>query len=174
MLLFISYIFNFFKCIYNWRISLDNTVLVSAIYQHELAKGICMLPPCWASLPTPLPPHPTPLGCHRAPNLSFLHHTANFHQLSDFTYGNEYVSILVSQSLPPFLSPTVSASLFSISVSPLGFPSGSAFNKSACNAGDLGSIPGLGRSPGEEKGYPLKYSNPENSMKSIVHGVTKS
>ena len=41
-------------------------------------------------------------------------------------------------------------------------------------AGDLGSIPGLGRSPGEGKGYPLQYSGLENSMDSIVHGVTKS
>ena len=40
----------------------------------------------------------------------------------------------------------------------LGFPFGSAGKESACNAGDLGSIPGLGRSPGEVKGYPLQYS----------------
>jgi len=40
--------------------------------------------------------------------------------------------------------------------------------------GDLGSIPGLGRSPGEGKGYPLQYSGLENSMDIIVHGVTKS
>ena len=40
----------------------------------------------------------------------------------------------------------------------LGFPDGSAGKESACNAGDLGSIPGLGRSPGERKGYPLQYS----------------
>ena len=46
----------------------------------------------------------------------------------------------------------------------LGFPCGSAGEESACNAGDLGSIPGLGRSPGEVKGYPLQYSGPENSM----------
>ena len=46
--------------------------------------------------------------------------------------------------------------------------------KSACNARDLGSIPGLGRSPGEGKGYPLQYSGLENSMDCIVHGVTKS
>ena len=43
-----------------------------------------------------------------------------------------------------------------------------------CNAGDLGSIPGLGRSPGERKGYPLWYSGLENSMDSVVHGVAKS
>ena len=39
-----------------------------------------------------------------------------------------------------------------------GFPCGSAGKESACNAGDLGSIPGLGRSPGEGKGYTLQYS----------------
>ena len=56
----------------------------------------------------------------------------------------------------------------------LGFPGGSAGKESACNAGDLGSIPGLGRSPGEWKGYPLQYSGLENSMDCIVHGVAKS
>ena len=57
----------------------------------------------------------------------------------------------------------------------MGFPRGSSSGKeSACNAGDLGSIPGLGRSPGEGKGHPLQYSGLENSMDSIVHGVTKS
>jgi len=43
-----------------------------------------------------------------------------------------------------------------------------------CNAGDLGSIPGLGRYPGEGKRYPLQYSGLENSMDYIVHGVAKS
>ena len=47
-----------------------------------------------------------------------------------------------------------------------GFPCGSAGKESARNAGDLGSIPGLGRSPGEGKGYPLQYSGLENSMDS--------
>ena len=55
-----------------------------------------------------------------------------------------------------------------------GFPCGSAGKESTCNAGDLGLIPGLGRSPGEGKGYPLQYSGLENSMECIVHGVTKS
>ena len=55
-----------------------------------------------------------------------------------------------------------------------GFPCGSAGKESACNAGDLGLIPGLGRSPGEGKGYPLQYSGLENSMDCIVHGVAKS
>ena len=53
-------------------------------------------------------------------------------------------------------------------------PCGSAGEKSACNAGDLGLIPGLGRAPEEGKGYPLLYSGLENSMDSIVHRVTKS
>ena len=54
------------------------------------------------------------------------------------------------------------------------FPCGSAGKKSFCNAEDLGSIPGLGRSPGEGKGYPLWYSDLENSMDCIVHGVATS
>ena len=54
------------------------------------------------------------------------------------------------------------------------FPCDSAGKESTCNAGDLGSTPGLGRSPGEGKGYPLQYSDLENSMNCIVHGVTKS
>ena len=46
--------------------------------------------------------------------------------------------------------------------------------ESACSARDLGWIPGLGRSPGEGKGYPLQYSGLENSTYYIVHGVAKS
>ena len=56
----------------------------------------------------------------------------------------------------------------------LGFPDGSADKESACNVGDLGSILGLGRSLGEEKGYPLQYSGLKNSMDCIVRGFTKS
>ena len=56
----------------------------------------------------------------------------------------------------------------------LGFPCGSAGKESACNTGDLGSIPGLGRSPGEGRGYPFQYSGLENSMDYMVHGVAKS
>ena len=54
------------------------------------------------------------------------------------------------------------------------FPGGSDGKEPACDAGDLGSIPGLGRSPGEGEGYPLQYSGLENSMNCIVHGVAKS
>ena len=52
----------------------------------------------------------------------------------------------------------------------LGYPCGSAGKESTCNVGDLGSIPGLGRSPGEGKGYPLQYCVLENSMDCIIYG----
>ena len=55
----------------------------------------------------------------------------------------------------------------------MAFPCGSAGIEFTCNAGDLGSAPGLGISPGERKGYPLQYSGLENSMDYNVHGVTK-
>ena len=60
-----------------------------------------------------------------------------------------------------------------------GFPDGSDGKNSACNAGDLGSISGLGRSTGAGNGYPLHYSCLENSTdrrvwQPTVHGVTKS
>ena len=54
------------------------------------------------------------------------------------------------------------------------FLCGSAGKESAHSVGDLGLMPGLGRSSGERKGYPLQYSGLENSMDCIVHGVTKS
>ena len=56
----------------------------------------------------------------------------------------------------------------------LGFPCGSAGKESACKAGDLGSISGLGRFPGEGKGYPPQYSGLGNSMDCVVDGVAKS
>ena len=61
----------------------------------------------------------------------------------------------------------------------LGFPGGSGGKVSACNAGDPASIPGLGRPPGEENGYPLQYSCLEKYMdrggwQATVHGVAKS
>ena len=60
-----------------------------------------------------------------------------------------------------------------------GFPGGSEVKASAYNAGDLGSIPGSGRSPGEGNGNPLQYSCLENprgggALWATVHGVTKS
>ena len=56
----------------------------------------------------------------------------------------------------------------------LGFPCGSVSKVSAYNAGNLVSISGLGRSPGEGKGCPLQYSGLENSMDCIVHGISES
>ena len=61
----------------------------------------------------------------------------------------------------------------------LGSPGGSDGNKSACNVGDLGPIPGEGRSPGEENGYPVQYRGLEKSMDrgarwATVLGVAKS
>ena len=59
-------------------------------------------------------------------------------------------------------------------VKSMGFPDGSNGKESACNAEDPDLIPGLGRSPGEGKGYPLQYSGLESSMDCIAHGVAKS
>ena len=61
----------------------------------------------------------------------------------------------------------------------MDFPGGSDGKESACNAGDQGSIPGLGLSPGEGNGYTLQYFCLENSMnreawQAIVYGITKS
>ena len=64
--------------------------------------------------------------------------------------------------------------VFCISTESHGFSGCSAGKESACNAGALGSIPGLGRSPGEGNGYPLQYSGLENSMDSVVLTVAKS
>ena len=56
----------------------------------------------------------------------------------------------------------------------MGFPCVSVGKESTCNVGDLALIPGLGRSPGEGKGYPLQYPGLENSVDCIVHAVAKS
>ena len=56
----------------------------------------------------------------------------------------------------------------------MGFPGSSAGKESTCNAGDSGSIPVLGRSAGEGIGYPFQYSDLENSLDYIDHGIAKS
>ena len=56
----------------------------------------------------------------------------------------------------------------------LGFPGGSAGKESTCNAGDPGFIPGLGRSPGEEKDYSLQYSGLESSTDCMVRGESQT
>ena len=55
----------------------------------------------------------------------------------------------------------------------MGFAGGLAGKEFSCNVGELVSIPGVGRSPEEDNGYPLQYSGLENSMDHIVHGVAK-
>ena len=55
----------------------------------------------------------------------------------------------------------------------MNFPDSSVGKESTCSAGNPGSTPGLGRSPGKGKGYPLQYYGIENPMDCIVHGVTK-
>ena len=62
--------------------------------------------------------------------------------------------------------------MFALSV--CGLPCGSAGKEFACNEGDLGLVPGLGRSPGEGKDSPFQYSGLKNSMDCIAHGVAKS
>ena len=80
----------------------------------------------------------------------------------------------VSASLSPiFCHPLPHPPLVTFSGNP-GLPLWLSCKESACSAGDLGSVPGLGRSPGDRKGYPLQYSDLENSMDCIVHGVAKS
>ena len=69
--------------------------------------------------------------------------------------------------------------IYSLASEVTGFPGGSDGKESTCHAEDLGSIPGLGRSPGEGNGYPLQYSRLGNPMdrgvwRATVHGVTKS
>ena len=56
----------------------------------------------------------------------------------------------------------------------LYFPCGLAGKETTCSVGDLGLIPGLGRSPGKGKGYPIQYSGLENSMNCTIHGVAES
>ena len=78
------------------------------------------------------------------------------------------VSLTVSKRAKDFMPP------LQLPAPSLGFPHGSAGKESSCNAGDLGSIPRLGRSPGEGRFHPLQYSGLENSMDCMVHGVAKS
>ena len=80
--------------------------------------------------------------------------------------------LTVCSLAPP--SPASKSWKLQVSLDHQGFPGGSAGKEFPCNVGDLGSIPGLGRSSGEGKGYPLQYSGLENSMDCIVNGVTKS
>ena len=99
------------------------------------------------------------------------------HTVKGFSIVNEAeVNVFLELSCF-FYDPTDGASLI-FGSSALGFPGGSEVKASACNAGDLGSIPGSGRSSGEGHGYPLQYFG-GNSMdraawRAMVHRVTKS
>ena len=92
-----------------------------------------------------LPPPPTPLATRGNKSVLYM-------SLSHFCSVNRFICVI-----------------FYI---PQSFPHSSVSKESACNAGDLGFIPRLGRSPGETIGYPLQYSGLENSMDCIVHGLT--
>ena len=94
---------------------LYNILMVSAIHQHESATSIHMSPPSWTSLPLPTPSQPSRLS--QSPGLSSLRHTADFHGLSNFTFDKVYVSILLSQLLPPSPSPCVRKSVRYVCVS---------------------------------------------------------
>ena len=79
--------------------------------------------------------------------------------------------ITIHTSIFKALSPGVGKPVLTMTYT---FTHSSVSKESVCNAGDLGLIPALGRSPGEEKGYPLQYSGLENSMDYAVHGIAKS
>ena len=101
----VQYFFNLFN--FNQRV----IALQYCVDQYESAMVTCMSPPTWTSLPSPIPFHPSRLNW--APDLNSLYHTANICQVSNFAYGNIYVSVLLSQFIPPSPSPSVSTSLFS-------------------------------------------------------------
>ena len=79
-----------------------------------------------------------------------------------------------SRSSPWFWAVKIEGLALLLHTFKMGFPYSSVGKESTCNAGDLGSIPGLGRAPGEGKCYPFQYSGLENSMDCIVCGVTKN
>ena len=118
---------------------LYNIVLVFVVQQSE-----SVLSTYTPSLLSLHPPHPTPLGHHRA--LSRASHELSISHMVVYM-----CPLLLSQFIPPLSSPG-------------GFPGGSDGKEFACNTGDSGLIPGLGRSPGEGNSYPLQYSCLENSM----------
>ena len=93
-------------------------------------------------------------------------------QLSNFYFSHPIHS---SQTFKlPTQHNLANLQLFASYLLQLGFPRGSAGKESACSEGDLGSTPGLGRSPGGGKGYPLQDSGLENPMDCTAHGVAKS
>ena len=107
----------------------------------------------------------------------YIHWLFIFGESCHFFIGASLIAQLVKNVGDPSLIPGSGWSAEGIGYSTpvfLGFPCGSAGKEFSCNMGDLSSVPGLGRSSGEGKDYPLQYSGLENSMDCIVHGVTKS
>ena len=80
----------------------------------------------------------------------------------------------IMQVIQQWVLSFISKHFFNICLECVWLPCGSAGKEFACNEGDLGSVPDLGRSPGEGKGSPFQYSGLENFMACIVHGVAKS
>ena len=115
------YIYLLNLLMFNWRtIALqycDGFCHISTWISHRYVYVLYVCP-LRLERPSHLPPHPTPLDCHRAPDLSSLSHTANFHWLSSLTYGNVSVLILLSVC-SPVPSPHVHKSvLVSLSLRP--------------------------------------------------------
>ena len=96
----------------------------------------------------------------------FTNALKNFQKCVYIIYSYIYLLFLIYFATVWFLSSLLHTPVF------LGFPCGSD-GKESCYAGDLGSVPGLGRCPGEGKAYPLQYSGLENSMDCTVLGITK-
>ena len=107
--------------------------------------------------------------------VGLLYWTGQAQNISSLSLYSPHAWLIVFQ--PPCEAQCAGSNVTTSHPSPTlesGFPCGSSGQESACNAGDLDSIPGFERSPGEGKAYPLQYSGLENSMDCLVHGVAKS
>ena len=138
----------------------------SPVTTAEFSKFAGILSEAWSSL-TEIPSPPLTWFAVMLPKACLTSDSRMF--------GSRWVitPLWLSGSLRSFLysSSVYSCHLFLISSD---FPCGSAGKESACNVEDLGSIPGLGRSPEEGNSYPLQYSGLENSIDSTVHGLATS
>ena len=108
-------------------------------------------------LPTPVAPHSSTLAW----KIPWMEEPGGLQSMGSHRVGHDWSDLAAAAAAAP--TPVFLAFLY-----------GSAGKESTCNVGDLGLIPGLGRSPGEGKGYPLQYSGLENSMDPIVHRVANS
>ena len=111
---------------------------------------------------SPYGPHQAPLSLARILEWVAMPSSKGSSPPRELTWIS-YVSCIGRHVLFPLAPPGKPLAIYS-----------SAGKESTCNVGDLGLIPGLGRSPGEGKGYPLQYSGLENSMGCISHGDAKS